>query len=504
MPVKTKQPTKFLILLMLTLGLTNLRLEAQQNDLKAQPINSLAELSGSNEDLDTSVSLSQPLSEKQKELSKPIKLDAAENDVLELSLQKALVISLNSNLGNKIIQQTVRRDKWHFFNTASGLLPDLTFDYNAVNRVGGSSFSSSAGTSINAGTNYLASFAIREVLSPATVFASAASYYDWLTTSKYKDANAQELIRQTANQYYEVMRERGELAVRMQSYKQAQEHVTFNQKLNQRGVGTKFSVIQTEQQLTEYELALLAQQAAARIAEVKLLTILNLPLNTNLRLKENQIDKRSLVNKDEPIEELVDLALKNRPDIDRRKLALKASRQRVNQAIAEYAPALTGSAITTSNTRRISDSLDPNNISEFRTASFGINWPIVDGLGLGQISAVNQKRAEAKQASLELSQERLQIESQIREAFNRSQSTEEQIETADRQLKLAIEGLRLARIRLKSGVGTNIDLIDSQRTYVNAWINKVRATIQYNQSQVDLLRSVGIISIPKVTTDSQL
>ena len=121
--------------------------------------------------------------------------------------------------------------------------------------------------------------------------------------------------------------------------------------------------------------------------------------------------------------------------------------------------------------------------------------PILTGMGLGQIAPINQNKALSRQASLELSNEILTVETEVRDAFLRSNAAEKQISAAERQLEAATEAIKLARIRLQNGVGTNIDLIDTQRNYVNALVNKVRSIVQYNQSQVDQLRAIGLISL---------
>ncbi len=288
------------------------------------------------------------------------------------------------------------------------------------------------------------------------------------------------------------------MAVRIEAVRQAKVQLALNEKLEQAGVGTRFSVLQATEQMAENELALEAQQATTRISEIQLLTLLNMPLGTDIRLEDSQIYKKTLVSDNYAIDELVDFAMSNRPDISRRYLSYKASKSRIAEAAMGFAPSVSASIGTTSFARSATQSLDPGRIDDLRTATVSVDWPVLVGLGLNQISSINQKRAESRQASLEISNEKLQVDGQVRDAFLRSQSAEKQIKSAEKQLGASTEGIKLARIRLQNGVGTNIDLIDTQRNYVNALVNKVRATIQYNQAQVDLLRAIGLISVNSI------
>ena len=445
----------------------------------------------SGRDLEKALPLDIPTSERFSDILDPIELDVDRDEVLDLNIEKSLLIALQSNLPQRIIDESVIRDKWRFWNVGSGLLPDIFANYTMQDQSRGLAFSV-------AGTTHRTQVGLRYNIAPAEIFGTLGAYYDWMANSQFSGTNLQELMKQTTNQYYEVMRARGELAVRIEAVRQAKVQLALNETLEQAGVGTRFSVLQATEQMAENELALEAQQATTRISEIQLLTLLNMPLGTDIRLEDSQIYKKTLVSDNYAIDELVDFAMSNRPDISRRYLSYKASKSRIAEAAMGFAPSVSASIGTTSFARSATQSLDPGRIDDLRTATVSVDWPVLVGLGLNQISSINQKRAESRQASLEISNEKLQVDGQVRDAFLRSQSAEKQIKSAEKQLGASTEGIKLARIRLQNGVGTNIDLIDTQRNYVNALVNKVRATIQYNQAQVDLLRAIGLISVNSI------
>lgn len=450
--------------------------------------------------LERQLPLGEPLSERfANDILDPIELDVDSNAILDLSIQRALVLGLQQNLPQRIIDETVIRDKWRFWGTFSGLLPDVFGSYNLLSsgRPPAASSQQAIGNNFLSGISHRSQLGVSYNLAPSEIFSTLASYYDWMANSSFQSSSLQDLMRQITNQYYDVMRARGELAVRIEAVKQAKIQLGLNEKLEQAGVGTKFAVLQAREQMAENELALLSQQSSARIAEIQLLTTLNMPLGTDIRLEENEIFRRTLVSPDYPMGELVDLAMTHRPDIRRRQFAFKAARKRVVRSVADaFTPTFGVQASTARIERGFTRSLDVDfdRDTNFKSVSFQVNMPILTGLGLGQISPINEQRALSRQAGLELENEMLQIEAQVRDAFLRSQSADKQIEAADRQLSASTEGIKLARIRLQNGVGTNIDLIDTQRNYVNSLVNKVRAIVEYNQAQVDLLRSIGLIS----------
>ncbi|MDJ0625198.1 MAG: TolC family protein [Candidatus Caenarcaniphilales bacterium] len=444
------------------------------------------------DNLERELPLDKPLSQRfQDEIWDPIELDVNLDEIVDLSIEKALLISLQSNLPQRIIDETVIRDKWRFWGTASGLLPDGFFAYSLEDQP--------QSVSQFPGTSHRNQLGIRYNFAPSEIFGTLASYYDWMANSQFQGASLQELMRQTTNQYYEVMRARGELAVRIEAVKQAKVQLELNEKLEEAGVGTKFAVLQAREQFAENELALLEQQSAARIAEIQLLTTLNMPLGVDILLEETQLMRKTLISPDYNMSELVGIALESRPDISRRQLAFQAARHRVKESVlSAIEPTFDAEVSTFRIKRRFKDAFSADRINGLEAVTFEVGLPILTGLGLGQISPINENRALSRQAGLELENEMLTVENEVRDAFLRSQSADKQIGIAEKQLQAATEGIKLARIRLANGVGTNIDLIDTQRNYVNALVNKVRAIVEYNQAQVDILRSIGMISIENI------
>jgi outer membrane protein TolC len=81
-----------------------------------------------------------------------------------------------------------------------------------------------------------------------------------------------------------------------------------------------------------------------------------------------------------------------------------------------------------------------------------------------------------------------------------SQTAEREIEVTTKAVISAQEELRLSRVRLANGVGTNIDVINSQRDFTTALVNKAQAIIQFNIAQGQLLHDTGLITVDTLTS----
>ncbi len=125
------------------------------------------------------------------------------------------------------------------------------------------------------------------------------------------------------------------------------------------------------------------------------------------------------------------------------------------------------------------------------------NYP---GLGVPTAANVFSAKAIARQALLNSNQQLLNVLQQVRESYLLSQTAEREIEVTTKAVISAAEELRLSRVRLANGVGTNIDVINSQRDFTTALVNKAQAIIQFNIAQAQLLHDIGLITIDTLTS----
>ncbi len=117
-----------------------------------------------------------------------------------------------------------------------------------------------------------------------------------------------------------------------------------------------------------------------------------------------------------------------------------------------------------------------------------VSWTLFDG------GATNAKVAQAKAdqavAESEFANQRSEARYDVENAFLSLQSQREQVTESRVGVDSAQEGLRLARLRLQAGVGTQTDVVQSQRDLTTAQSNLSQAVIGYNRALVQLQRSV--------------
>jgi outer membrane protein TolC len=130
---------------------------------------------------------------------------------------------------------------------------------------------------------------------------------------------------------------------------------------------------------------------------------------------------------------------------------------------------------------------------------FQVDWNF-EGAGTVAAANIQSSRALARRALLESNQQLMLVLQQVRDSYLTSQTAERQIEVATKEVISAAEELRLARVRLANGVGTNIDVINGQRDFTSSLVNKADAIIAFNIAQAQLLRDIGLIGRQTLTS----
>ncbi len=143
--------------------------------------------------------------------------------------------------------------------------------------------------------------------------------------------------------------------------------------------------------------------------------------------------------------------------------------------------------------------LESRQMKKSYTIGLRVDWNY-PGLGVPTAANVWSAKALARQALLNSNQQLLNVLQQVRESYLLSQTAEREIEVTTKAVISAAEELRLSRVRLANGVGTNIDVINSQRDFTTALVNKAQAIIQFNVAQAQLLHDIGLITVDTLTS----
>ncbi len=266
------------------------------------------------------------------------------------------------------------------------------------------------------------------------------------------------------------------------------------------GVKSKIDVTNAEVELEQSNLQLLQSQFGLKSAKVNLEKIIGIaPNNGNYLVKQtdyNFTDFISLLT-DIPgtLEELLDKASLQRPDISQAQKEIESSESLLNSAQGGYWPDIgVNGSYNTFDT-------DLNTFQDQWQVGIGLDWEFFSGLRTdGEVaeakSNLRSNRAQLRNVELSSIQE-------VTDSYHLAQEKRESVFLADKILKLADENLSLADERYKTGLGDMIEFNDSQLRYTAASSNLVTTFFDYKTALASLENAIGMFPEMDSATEKQ-
>ncbi len=488
------------------------------------------------------------------EFGTPIKLEARIDVPMELSLEEALNLAIAQNLDVELAKHQKDIDKWRLWENLSHYLPNYSLGassqrFDGTFLVGGVFAVMSQTSNANAFMRFDYPF-----------FQGGKGFFNTLAANKiFKSsrenlsASMKDILLLVTKAYNQLLREEAQLDVLAKSFEESKGVYELNQALEKEGAGTRFDVLQSEVQLAEQEQSFIVQQANFREAAINLSKLLNLEQGTHIKPSQADLTVKKLFNIDRPIIEILKTAFDNRPEIKKARLEYKAQRNYIAAAYSGFLPSAnfygqyggTGRVFfhRTKISQVIPDAialdasgnpivgminrgrvLEQTNLSDITNVSdvikgagkpflasnddslmasrfigVQVGWNIGEGLGLATLSKISQARNQAKLYNTNIEKTNQQVEQEVRSAYLKVQTTEKLLEVARKRVNAAAEALRLAKLRLENGIGINTELLNAQKQYSGALGSQVDAIIAYNNTQADLLHSLGLVSVESLT-----
>ncbi len=282
--------------------------------------------------------------------------------------------------------------------------------------------------------------------------------------------------------YYNLQNTDETIRIQRKAVENAERSLKDTKSRERAGVGTKFDVLQSEVQLANAKQDLLNAEAAQLVARRELSRQLNYPSIIEITAADKilPVPEWKL-----PVEETILLAVRNRAELDIRKLEREVARDRVHNSLAKIGPQIN----LFGNFNTASEFTSGSGVGVGYQIGATLNWNLFDG---GKTDAqVNQFKADQAIAETRFEQDARQARFDVEESYINQRSRLKQIDTAIKAVQQAEEALRLARLRLDAGVGTQLEVITAEAALTTADVNRVQAIIGYNQSRANLERAVS-------------
>lgn len=302
---------------------------------------------------------------------------------------------------------------------------------------------------------------------------TGASYEEALQKAKYEAISG----------YYTLIMNRNLVDVAQQAVKDYQGHVTNVEAQYNVGLVASSDVLAAKTNLADSETNLVKAQNAANLSEASLNQVIAYPAQTSITTAEHDLQYKPY---NVTLEQAKAYAMLHRSALVKSALDVKSAEEAVRSAKAGYLPTVAVKA------DRGYSGRDGYFGTSTKSWSVGASatWYLWDG-GATQnaIKKANAQLEQAKEANLETVDAVLLA---VQKAYLNLRSAEQTIQSTQTAVAQGQESFRIATLRYRAGVGTNLDVLDAETKLTTARNNYVQALYNYNISIAALEQLTGV------------
>lgn len=280
--------------------------------------------------------------------------------------------------------------------------------------------------------------------------------------------------------FFNLLRAQELLSVAQERRTSAAEQLRVARARFESDVAPRFDVLRSEAELASADLDVTTAQNQVLLAESTFNNALGRDVKTPVRLQYTQTGEVP----DVPFEIARDAAIRNRPQLAALRETIEGSKQEVRARKAENKPQITGQLAY--------DRPNPGGFASTEyhySAGLVMTFPFFDsGLTRGR---VREAEATTDVDRAQLEQSRQQVELDVRQAQLDIADARQRAVTAQKELQSAREALRVAEVRYRAGLGTNVEVTDAQLAVAQAGQNVANAQFDYETALARLQNSTG-------------
>jgi outer membrane protein TolC len=307
-----------------------------------------------------------------------------------------------------------------------------------------------------------------------------------LLTDQTVRAAAHDVIYSAKHSYYDVLLNQHLYQISADAVRSAQAHLDDVKQKRQGGVASDFDVLRAEVELSNFEAELIQNKNAINIAKTRLLKVMGISQDSDFTLSDELV----YVPLKMTVENAVEVAFRNRPDLFSRQFDIKYQKELLKIARSNYWPTISGFY------ENIWANPDPHSSTKIRwghawQAGIMATLPIFDGLS--REGEIIQQKARLKQSQIDLIDTEETALFELTKAQLSIENAVEFVESQRLNLTRAEEGLRLAEVGFREGINTQVEMIDAQAALTTAKSNYYQAIYSHLTAKLDLRKAMGIL-----------
>jgi outer membrane protein TolC len=409
-------------------------------------------------------------------------------ELMAIDLPVVIRVAAARNLDVAAARQRLEASRGRYESSVEAIFPVIapTLAYQHLNGVNQQANGTLVHTNFN---TFLPAIAVSWILNPGrVVYDVIASKRRLEASEEQQDATRLDTTRRASLQYYDLVLAQARLAVARQALSEAEEFLRIAQLRLHAGNGLPADELRAKSTLASRQQDMALALNAFYQTSVTLNLTLHLEPSVTLVPRPGQVDQITLVRDDLPIDNLLAMALRYRPELEAARSLLKAAEaDRGAVAWGALGPQIQANY----SAGGIAGSAPGGSFSLHEQQKAYASAGFAFGLStFGQLKAA---AAGEQLASLDVQRQLDLVRAAVVAAQQTSLTNAKLIPMARQQVDAAQEALRLTEANLRAGTMLAIDVLQAEDAVDQARLRFVDAVVHYNQSQVELLAALGLL-----------
>jgi outer membrane protein TolC len=412
----------------------------------------------------------------------------------ELNIADCMKLAL---VNNKALQHTVQENeiaRGERLKSYSAILPtvNLTGQYDRLDEVTSFEIDTPTGKEkIQFGDvdNYSAILTVTQPIFaggsiPARI--NSAKLLSLLTDETVRAA-VQDVVYAAEHAYYDVLLSQRLLDISTDAVRSAQAHLDNVRQRQRGGVASDFDVLRAEVELSNFQAEYIQNKNTISVSKANLIKVMGVSQESDFVLS----DKLLYIPSNITMEQAVETAYRNRPDLLGREFDIKRQKEMLKISRSQYYPIVSGYYTNTW------AKPDPHSMMQIEwghawQAGVTASIPVFDGfMRDGDIVA---QKARLKQGQIDLIDAEETALFELTTAQLSIENAAEFIESQQLNLTRAEEGLRLAEVGYREGTNTQVEMIDAQAALTTARANHYQSIYTHIIAKLDFQKAMGTLA----------
>ena len=421
-------------------------------------------------------------------------------ETVKLTREKSVQIALEQNETFKSAQMEKDRVRGQYIEARAGALPQINAEgsylRNIDKQVSVLTMTQEDGTTekmqlkFGEPHNYSFGLSLYQPLYAAGKVGAAIKIakYGFAYTDERIRAAKHDVATEADRAYLSAVAAREAAMVFGEAERLADSNLAVVEKLYKEGQVSEYDYLRAQVQAANVRPNRIAADNNAQLAIDHLRNILALPPDTRIEL-EPTIQPVAVPKLD--LNTLIDEALEKRPELRQSEQSVKIYDKLISIEKSGYKPSVG------INSRIQWDSFYPkfsqtrvfDNWNRSWNVSVVLNWPIFSGFATS--GRVQQAKVDYNQSRLMDSQLNRQVRLEVQDAFGKVNEARQRVEALGETVAQAERGYAISQVRYQNGIGTQLELQDSQVALTQAKVNRISALHDLAIAVSSLRRAVG-------------